>query len=122
MSILITGDDMPCDYKQYPDNWLTEIRPAILERAGNRCEGSPAYPHCRVANHTPHPVTGSLVVLSIAHMNHDITDNRPGNLRALCQLCHNTHDAAKRAGNRWRKRHKHQLPLFDRIKEQLTLF
>ena len=102
---------MPCDYSKYPENWFTEIRPAILKRAGNRCEGSPAYPDCRVKDRKPHPVTGSLVILTIAHMNHDITDNRPENLRALCQLCHNTHDALKRAGNRWRKQRKHQLRL-----------
>ena len=29
---------MPIDYKKYPDNWLTEIRPAILERANHCCE------------------------------------------------------------------------------------
>lgn len=29
---------MPCDYSLYPPNWRTEIRPAILARAGNRCE------------------------------------------------------------------------------------
>jgi hypothetical protein len=28
---------MPCDYKKYPDNWKSEIRPAILERDGNCC-------------------------------------------------------------------------------------
>jgi len=26
------------DYKKYPPNWKTEIRPAIIERAGNACE------------------------------------------------------------------------------------
>lgn len=26
------------DYKKYPPTWKTEIRPAILERAGNACE------------------------------------------------------------------------------------
>ena len=30
--------DMPCDYSKYPDNWFTEIRPAILGRAGDCCE------------------------------------------------------------------------------------
>ena len=25
---------MPIDYRDYPDNWLDEIRPSILERAG----------------------------------------------------------------------------------------
>ena len=29
---------MPCDYSKYPSNWKTEIRPAILARANNRCE------------------------------------------------------------------------------------
>ncbi|GAB4486716.1 MAG: hypothetical protein OHK0019_00860 [Saprospiraceae bacterium] len=29
---------MPCDYKKYPPNWKTEIRPRILERAGHACE------------------------------------------------------------------------------------
>jgi len=29
---------MPCDYKEYPDNWFIEIRPAILKRANNCCE------------------------------------------------------------------------------------
>lgn len=29
---------MPIDYKKYPSNWLTEIRPRILERANHTCE------------------------------------------------------------------------------------
>jgi len=29
---------MSCDYKKYPSNWKTEIRPAIMQRAKNRCE------------------------------------------------------------------------------------
>ena len=29
---------MPCNYKNYPPNWFTEIRPGILERAKNCCE------------------------------------------------------------------------------------
>jgi hypothetical protein len=29
---------MPCDYKKYPKNWKTEIRPDILSRANNCCE------------------------------------------------------------------------------------
>ena len=33
---------MPIDYKKYPPNWLTEIRPRILKRAGGRCE----FPGC----------------------------------------------------------------------------
>jgi len=29
---------MPCDYKNYPDNWKSEIRPAILERDNHCCK------------------------------------------------------------------------------------
>jgi hypothetical protein len=29
---------MPIDYKKYPPNWLTEIRPRIIKRAKNICE------------------------------------------------------------------------------------
>ena len=29
---------MPIDYKKYPANWLTEIRPRIMKRANNTCE------------------------------------------------------------------------------------
>ncbi len=38
---------MPTDMRKYAANWFTEIRPAILERARFRCEGSPAWPECR---------------------------------------------------------------------------
>jgi 5-methylcytosine-specific restriction endonuclease McrA len=40
------------------------------------------------------------IVLTVAHLNHDPTDNRPENLRALCQRCHNRLDAAHRAAGR----------------------
>jgi len=29
---------MPIDYKKYPANWLSEIRPRIMERANYTCE------------------------------------------------------------------------------------
>ena len=83
------------DPSRYPDNW-GEIRERILQRAGNRCEGSLVYPDCRVENHSINP-RGSRVVLTIAHLNHKPEDCRPDNLRAWCQLCHNTYDAPYRA-------------------------
>ncbi len=121
---------MPCDYSQYPANWLTEIRPTILDRAGHKCE------FCGIANYQPLPVTDQVcndawlpfpksnwpiafnaaplspppwagrVVLTIAHLDHDINHNDPENLRALCQKCHNTHDGPKRARNRARNRQR----------------
>jgi hypothetical protein len=30
---------MPIDYSKYPPNWKTEIRPRIMKRANNTCEG-----------------------------------------------------------------------------------
>lgn len=86
----------PENKKRYPPNWLTEIRPAILERAGHKCEGSPRYPECRAVNYEPHPVTGSKVVLTTAHLNHTPEDCRPENLRAWCQRCHLTYDGEHR--------------------------
>jgi len=108
---------MPFDRKRYPHNW-EEIRIKILARAGNRCEGTPQFPDCRAENHKPHPVTGSRVVLTIAHMeNEDPQDCRPENLRALCQRCHLTYDAGlhsrhARETNR-AKREKGQFKLWD---------
>jgi hypothetical protein len=31
---------MPIDYKKYPPNWKTEIRPRIMKRSNNTCEAS----------------------------------------------------------------------------------
>ncbi len=84
---------MPCDYKQYPENWLTEIRPAKLEQAGHRCE------QCGVENYELHPITGSRVVLTIAHLDHDVQNNNDENLKALCQRCHLGLDARQHARN-----------------------
>lgn len=81
----------------YAGQMWKDIRLATLERAGNCCEGSPAYPDCRAANGQAHPVTGSRVVLTIAHLDHDPGNNDPTNLRAWCQKCHNCYDAKARA-------------------------
>ena len=43
-------------------------------------------------------------VLTVAHLDHDPTNNAPENLRALCQRCHLSHDAAERARNARRTR------------------
>ena len=80
--------------------WLA-IVDFIRVRSGNRCEGEPGpYPNCRARNGEPHPVTGSIVVLTVAHLHHDPSDNRPEYLRHFCQRCHNTYDAAHRRETR----------------------
>ncbi len=40
--------------------------------------------------HVPRRITR--VVLATAHLDHDPTNNRPRNLKALCQRCHMLHD------------------------------
>ena len=35
------------------------------------------------------------MVLACAHLDHDVSNNRPGNLAALCQRCHLIHDRAE---------------------------
>lgn len=56
---------------------------------------------CGAEHGKPHPLTGSTVVLTTAH----VFDDRPEassllNLAALCQKCHNGHDAKDRQRRR----------------------
>lgn len=63
--------------------------------AGWHCEWCPA------RQGQPHPITGSKVVLTVAHILNDAPEDvRPQNLAALCQRCHNRHDAKSRANGR----------------------
>ncbi len=114
---------MPIDYRKYPKNWKTEIRPAILERANGCCE------FCKVPNYKMilrgiwndvecyqdddgtiynaktsevmgsdyvgevHPTNKMIkVVLTVAHLDHDVNNNDYSNLKALCQKCHLDYD------------------------------
>lgn len=106
---------MPCDYKNYPVNWKTEIRPAILERDNNCCK------FCGVENYSfgyrdnngnwvTEKVFNGLnssdgdelfngkfpkrirIILTIMHLDHDTTNNNYDNLAAGCQKCHLNYD------------------------------
>jgi hypothetical protein len=57
-------------------------------RAGGRCEAA----GCGAVNGRPHPITGSRVVLTCAHLDHDHTHRDPARLAVLCQRCHLRHD------------------------------
>jgi len=82
---------MPANMALYPSDWKS-IRARILERDGHKCQ------FCGAANYEPHPITGSKVVLTIAHIhNPDPMDCRDENLAALCNLCHNRLDGSMRA-------------------------
>jgi 5-methylcytosine-specific restriction endonuclease McrA len=89
----------PENRDRYPADWKLRSRFCRFIRAKGRCEW------CGAINYEPHPLTGSKVVLTTAH----VYDHRPEassllNLAALCQKCHNGHDAAMR-----RKNHRHRL-------------
>jgi hypothetical protein len=86
----------PENKARYPRNWR-EIVEEIRERSGNRCEGSPAFPDCRAPNGKPHPVTGSIVVLTTGHLDHTPEHNDLSNLRHWCQRCHLVYDAKHHA-------------------------
>jgi hypothetical protein len=77
---------MPLDLKQYPANWKQISARIRFVRAANKCE------RCGAENRAPHPVTGSLVVLGVAHLDQDRRNNVEDNLMCLCQRCHLHHD------------------------------
>ena len=117
---------MPINYKTYPKNWKSEIRPSILKRANNCCE------FCGVKNHDfgfrgkdgrfyndnfilqqlelygidmfdahiPQTAKRFQIVLTVAHLDHDINNNDYSNLKALCQKCHLVYDKNHHAKNR----------------------
>lgn len=86
----------PENRARYPHDWK-DIVARIRTRGGNCCEGSPVYPDCRAANGAPHPVTGSMVVLTVAHYPDHAPENcDSANLHLNCQRCHLAVDAAHR--------------------------
>lgn len=57
--------------------------------------------HCDKLNASPDGLgKWSVVVLTVAHLDHDKTNNRFDNLAALCQKCHLSHDSAQHVANR----------------------
>jgi hypothetical protein len=82
----------PENRRRYPMNWR-EIVALVRLRSKDYCEGSPIYPDCRAANGKPHPVTGSTVVLTTAHLDHTPENIDLASLRHWCQRCHLTYDA-----------------------------
>jgi 5-methylcytosine-specific restriction endonuclease McrA len=86
----------PDQLARYPADW-PQISVEVRRRAEWRCEGSPAYPECRAVQGQPHPVTGSIVVITVAHLDHTPENVERANLKAWCQRCHLTYDAAHHA-------------------------
>lgn len=102
---------MPVDWSRYPKNWPRVVR-GIRRRSRGFCEW------CGAQNKHPHPITGSIVVLTTAHLGepfsvkadkHDKHDIRAENLAHLCQRCHLRHDIREHVENARRTREAKRL-------------
>ncbi len=71
---------MPIDYKKYPPNWKTEVRPRILRRANNCCE------LCGIENYAIRE-SGTKVVLTIAHYYDHSPENCEDENVGCCVVC-----------------------------------
>jgi 5-methylcytosine-specific restriction endonuclease McrA len=90
----------PENKKLYPENWKQISKRIRFERAKNKCEV------CGAENYRPHPETGSRVVLTVAHLDHDPQNNKEDNLKAMCQRCHLKYDTGHHAKTRRATRNK----------------
>lgn len=95
----------PCDYKNdYPENWKSEIRPAILERDNHCCKfcGLPNYAWVNKETRElclSDEFNAIKIILTIMHLDHNTENNSYDNLAAGCQKCHNSYDRNHRNGN-----------------------
>ncbi len=115
---------MPCDYSEYHPKW-TLIRRLILNRAKMKCEECGIENYKIIQKGSRETITKqqlervkelaligfssikalkevecTRIILTIAHMDHDKTNNLFSNLKALCQKDHLSHDAAQHTMNR----------------------
>ena len=117
---------MPIDYSEYHPKWTLISRLIRFKRALNHCEfcgienGLVIRKSDRQVPHRNewerfnrlkyyHKFTDSQalvwmkfsrVVLTVAHLDHDKTNNKFSNLAALCQKCHLNHDITHHNYNR----------------------
>ncbi len=93
---------MPFFKERYPENW-NEISLRIRNRSNWSCEcKGECGAHdgaCLAIGNIPHPITGSKVVLTVAHLDHDPMNCDDENLKAYCQRCHLNYDKKHHAKN-----------------------
>jgi 5-methylcytosine-specific restriction endonuclease McrA len=80
---------MPMNRAKYDEAWESISR-AVKDAQGWQCLW------CGATHGMEHPLTGSMVVLTTAHLDHDPGNNARANLVALCQRCHNRYDRPHR--------------------------
>ena len=100
----------PENKDRYPKEWPL-ISLSVRALAGWKCVW------CAAEQYKPHPVTGSRVVLTVAHLDHTPENCSPDNLRALCQKCHLAYDREHHARTRsaTRRRISAQADLFGEV-------
>ena len=90
----------PENKNRYPKNWPEISRRICFERAGGQCEqwltyqsyDGPVTHRCEARHGESHPVTGSKVILTVAHLDHNPENCDDDNLKAMCQRCHLRYD------------------------------
>lgn len=90
----------PENKARYPKDWPEISRRIRFERAHGQCErhvkmeGWPdgGMIRCQALHGRTHPVTGSIVVLTVAHLDHNPENCAEDNLLAMCQRCHLRYD------------------------------
>jgi hypothetical protein len=87
------GGNGPCDASGYGATWPA-WNPLSYAEAKEYCE---AYNCCGARDDRDNH--WFVVVLTIAHLDHDTTNNDESNLKALCQKCHLQYDAKFHAEN-----------------------
>ena len=89
----------PENRKRYAKNWKEISAWVRFKRARGVCEcdGRCGHDHigrrCGEVHGSRHSVTGSVVVLTTAHLDHQPENNEEDNLMAMCQRCHLAYDA-----------------------------
>ena len=113
----------PENRHKYPRDWKQISHRIRFERAGGRCEcigecGRGTHSgRCPNRHGAPAYGTQSVVVLTVAHLNHTPEDCGDDNLRAMCQGCHlhydREHHSATAAATRAAELSAGMDPLFD---------
>jgi hypothetical protein len=119
----------PENKNRYPKNWPEISYDLRFNRAGGRCECTGQCGHryrhrdlspegrCTALNREPNPVTGTKVILTVAHLDHTPENCDPSNLLAMCNGCHLRYDAEHHAQTAARTRQAalaaHMDSLFD---------
>lgn len=93
-----SGNEMPFRRERYLADW-DAISKRIRKRSRGRCEFYENGVRCKARQHQAHPITGSWVILTVMHLDHNPMNCADDNLLAACQFHHLRYDAKFHAKN-----------------------